>query len=261
MARGRIASRPMTFRPLLLAALLALAPAAHADALADLKAALSRLQGGAPVKGQVELVAWRKSGDGADATEWRAKAAAGLEDGPRGLNVLYGRELLGRLDEERRAKSADPQAKTPTVDAMAEFQVTDLQPLSAAAVTLQRAIERATFVGEKASTWNGRPARLLSFSRSIDSLAARDRKYVKEFEAGLEVWVAADGTPLASRRHEKAAGRAFVVVSFDSFDEEDTTYAVASDRLVATKREAHRRSSGAGEKDERTVTTTVAWGA
>ena len=107
---------------------------------------------------------------------------------------------------------------------------------------------------------HGRPARLLSFASSLDTLSARDRKYVKTFDGGIDVWVAADGTPLASRQHTQLHGRAYVVVSFDVTQDEQCVYAVTNDRLVTTRRETHLLSSGMGERDERRATTTVAWG-
>jgi hypothetical protein len=233
---------------------------ARADGLADLKAALTRLQGSAPVKGQADLRTWHRSGEGADATELRAQAGAGLEDGPRGLQVLYARDLLARLDEERRAKAANPQAKTPTVDAMAALQVNELQPLMSAAATLQRSIERATFKGERAQPWNGKPARMLSFETGLDSLSERDRKYVKKFDAGFDVWIGTDGTPLATKLHETVSGRAFVVVTFEAVNEEEQVFALSADRLVTTRHEVHSVSSGMGEHDERRSTMTVQWG-
>lgn len=238
---------------------LAAAPA-RADGLADLKAALSRLQGPGPVKGQVDLVTKHRVGEGSDSTETRAQAVAGIEDGPRGLQLTYGRELLARAEEERRAKVSNPEAKTPSVDAMSELGASDLLPLATAGSTLQRAVEHATFVGEKAQAWKGKPARLLSFATSIDTLSARDRKYVKNFEGTLDVWIGADGTPLASRTRHALSGRAYVVVSFQMNDEEEQAYAVSGDRLVTMRRDLHRLSSGAGERDERSSTASVQWG-
>lgn len=236
------------------------ASASRADGLEDLRAALARLHPATPVKGRADLQAWHRVGDGGDAAETRAQAGAGLEDGPPGLQVTYARALLAKLDDERRARAADPEAKTPTVDAMSELQLDDLQRLANAAQVLQRLVERSRFVGEKPQAWNGRPARLLSFASSVDSLSARERKYVKSFEGGVDVWVAADGTPLASRQHSLLHGRAYVVVSFDVTQDEQCVYAVANDRLVMARRETHLVSSGLGDRDERRVTTTVAWG-
>ena len=264
--RARMGAMPRHPLPLrraaapFLAALVLAAPAARADGLADLNAALARLQGASPVKGQAELRTVHKMGEGSELTELKGQVAASLEDGPRGLQVLYGRDLLARADEERRARARNPQAKTPTADALGELQVTDLQPLAAPAVQLQRVIERSRFTGEKAQPWNGRPARLLTFEMPIESLSERERKYVKQFDAGLDVWVAADGTPLASRLHQVVSGRAYVVVKFEVTRDEQHVYALAGDRLVTARRETRQLSTGMGDRDERQATTTVQWG-
>ncbi len=250
-------------RPLALALLLASAFAAmpaHADGLADLKSALARLQGTAPVKGQAELKTWHKVGEGSDVSETRAQAGVAVEDGPRGLQLLYARDLVARLDAERRARAANPQAKTPTVDAMRELQLDDLQPVVSAATGLQRTIDRAKFTGERADTYNGKPARVLTFTSGMEQMSERDRKYVKEYDAGVDVWIAADGTPLAARHHSTMHGRAYVVVSFSSTDEQEEVFAVAADRLVTTKKEQHQVTSGMGDRDERRVTLTTTWG-
>lgn len=77
---------------LLLAACAALP--AHADGLADMKAALERAGAVAPVKGTLEARTWRRTGEGSDAIEVSGLASIGVEEGPRGLGVLYGKDLL-----------------------------------------------------------------------------------------------------------------------------------------------------------------------
>lgn len=248
-----------TVRPPLLAAATALAllcsPPAHADGLADLKAALARLQGTAPVKGQVDISLRRRQGDGAEAEDTQTQLSLAVEDGPRGLQVLFGRDLLARIEAEQRASADDPKAKTPTLNAVNELQLNDLKRVVAPATTLARSIDSARFKAEKAEDWNGKPARLLSFEMQLDKVPERQRKYVRNFDAGFDVWIAADGTPLASRMRQRISGRAFVVVSFESSADEDRSYGVVGDRLVMLKHETRTTASGAGEKDDRKLST------
>jgi hypothetical protein len=232
-----------------------LSPPARADGLADLKAALVRLQGSSPVKGQFELSLQRRQGEGADAEESQAQLSVTLEDGPQGLQVLFGRELLARIEAEQRAVADNPKAKTFTLNALNELQVSDLKRVIAAASTLARTLQAAHFKEEKPEAWNGKPARLLSFEMPLDKLPERQRKYVKQFDASFEVWIAADGTPLASRVRQRVSGRAFVVVSFQSNNDEDRVYGVVGDRLVMLQQETRTTASGAGEKDDRKLTT------
>ncbi len=230
--------------------LLASCGAARADAQADLRAALARLQGQAPLKANAQARDWRRTGEGKDAKETQGQARIGLEDGPRGLQPLYGRELLERVDVEARAAVKDKSAPKPLSQALAQLGFDELHALSSAAPALQREIDDARFKGETAESWGGKPARKLEFEGSVDSLSESNRKYVREFKLVLSVWIAADGTPLASLRHLDVKGRAFVVVSFEQHSDEQRGYAVVGDRLVATSDEEKGSAKGAGETQE-----------
>ncbi len=234
------------------------ATSAHADGLSDLKGALSRLGGQTPVKAQLEVKTWQRSGEGKEAQERNGQASISMEDGARGLQVLYARELLARVEQEERAGAKDPnKAKTPTLLALREMRSTELNPLLSSAATLARDIEEASFKGEKADNYNGKPARQLTFEYSVDKLSDKDRKYVKNFESVLDVWIAADGTPLASKRRDNVSGRAFVVVSFESKSEDERVYTQVGDRLLTVRRESRSNTSGAGEKTENRIVKTL----
>ncbi|MCK9686947.1 hypothetical protein [Scleromatobacter humisilvae] len=223
---------------------------AHADGLADLRGALARLQGQAPLKASVQVRDWRRTGDGKDAKETQGQATIGLEDGPRGLQPLYGHELLARLDAESRAAVKDKSAKKPLSVVMSQLELDELRAMASAAPALQRAIDDAQFKSESADTLAGKPARRLVFEGSVDSLSESDRKYVRDMKLQLTLWIAADGTPLASQRHFDLSGRAFVVVSFEQHSDEQRGYAVVGDRLVATSDDEKGNAKGAGEAQE-----------
>ena len=226
------------------------AGAAHADGLSDLRGALARLQAQSPLKASVQVKDWRRTGEGKDAKETQGQAGIGLEDGPRGLQPLYGHDLLARLDAESRAAVKDKSAKKPLTDVMKQLGLDEMRALASAAPSLQREIDDSQFKSEAADTWAGKPARKLVFEGSIDSLSESDRKYVRDFKQVLTLWIAADGTPLASQRHFDLSGRAFVVVSFESHSDEQRGYAVTGDRLVATSDDEKGSAKGAGETQE-----------
>ena len=223
---------------------------ARADGLADLRGALARLQAQSALKASVQVKDWRRTGDGKDAKETQGQASIGLEDGPRGLQPLYGHELLARLDAESRAAVKDKSAKKPLSQVMSQLGLDDLRVLASAAPALQRAIDDAQFKSESADTWAGKPARKLVFEGSVDSLSESDRKYVRDMKLQLTLWIGADGTPLASQRHFDLSGRAFVVVSFEQHSDEQRSYAVVGDRLVATSDDEKGSAKGAGEAQE-----------
>jgi hypothetical protein len=231
--------------------------AAHADGLADLKSALTRLQDQAPLKATLDTKTWRRLGEGKDAEETHGQASVGIEDGARGMHLAYGKEILARMDAESLALARNPNARTPTLNAAREFSPTDLRPMISAASSLARVLEKAAWKGEQADTCQGKPARLLTFEVAIDTLSDRDRKYVKEFDGHLYVWIAEDGTPLASRMVQNESGRAFIVIRFEARQEEQHVYGVVGDRLVTVRKESYNRASGAGERDESRVVKTL----
>jgi hypothetical protein len=248
--------RRSLLRAVLAAASLSLPVAAHADGVADLKAALARLPGTSPVKASIEATTWSRAGEGKEKDEQHGYAAIEIEEGPRGLQLRYARELMQRAEDEERAHAQDPNAPTPAGNAMGALGASEVRRLIGAAPALARAIDQASFTGERVEPYEGRPARRLSFTLGIDALGAKDRKYVKTFEGALDVWIDSDGTPLASRARRKLSGRALLVISFDVGNDEDHVYAVTGDRLVSVRRELRSSGSGAGEKGEsRTVHT------
>lgn len=240
----------------LVPALLA-APLARADGLADLRSALARLPAQAPLKATLDVKTSEKHGEGADATEKIGQASISIDDGARGLQVLYARDTLARMDAESRQRGHDPKAKTPTVWALAKLDSSDIVPMASAVPSLLRNLDEDAFTGEKADVWNGRPARLLTFTVPVSKLPEQQRKYVKAFDATWSVWIGADGIPLASESHATIKGRAFVVVSFEAVDDESRTYAVAGDRLLTLRSEEHSSSRGAGESGEERVVKTL----
>jgi hypothetical protein len=80
---------------------------------------------------------------------------------------------------------------------------------------------------------------------------------VKKFEGSLDIWIAADGTPLASRAIQNISGRAFVVVSFEQRNESESVYNQVGDRLLTVRKETKNSSSGMGEKGESKVVKTL----
>ncbi len=242
----------------MLAALLAIgSQAANADGQTDLKAALQRLQGSTPLKATLETQTWHRNGEGQDSTETYGQASVAIEDGSHGLHLLYSPEILARMDAEAQALARNPNAKTPTLTAARELSPNDLRPMIVAAGNLARMLERATFKAEKADSYQGKPVRLLSYELGADTLSERERKYVKQFDGRLSVWIAADGTPLASRLTQNVHGRAFMVVSFDAKSEEQNVYGLAGERLVTLRKESSNSSAGMGEKGEDKVVKTL----
>ncbi len=238
----------------LLAAGLALLPnVVLANGLSDLKTALARQQGQTALKAMLDAKTWRRIGEGVDATERYGHATVQLEEAGHGLQVSYSKELLNKLEAEERARAKDPNSKTPSLSATREFDASQLRDMTQAANVLSRAIEKCTYKGERNDTFHGKPARLLSFDVPMDTLSERERKYIKKFEGSLQIWIGADGTPLASKTLINAFGRAFIVITFEFKSEEQATYAVVGDRLLVLQKENKSTAAGAGERSEEKI--------
>jgi hypothetical protein len=236
---------PLALRTLTLAALLAASPWAHADALGDLKSALARLQGQTPIKGQISVKSENRQNEGKDDARIEQGAAqVAFDDGPQGLRLSYPQPLLLRAQQEDAAKDANPKASTPTATGLSSLAYQDVRQMTRAADGLLRTLNRSSFKNERADTWQGQPARVVSF----DVPLREPNKYAKKFSNLLEVWVAADGTPLAARQTQSMSGRAMMVISFEMNATEETHYAVVGERLVAVRRSSQSSGEGAGEK-------------
>jgi hypothetical protein len=215
--------------------------------LADLRAALARAAAGSGVVRGV-LSVETQSRDGSD--EERGSASVAIDDGPGGVRTTLPRELLQRAEAEERLREKDPAARTPVLNALKALELRELRALVAPASALAALLEQAIPRGEAAEAWAGQPARKLSFELPLSRLKERERKYVRQFDSRLDVWIGADGLPLAHRIQTSVSGRAFVVVGFESSSSEETHYQRAGDRLVVQRRERKSAGSGGGEKGD-----------
>ena len=230
----------------------------RADGVADLRAALSRLQGTTALKGTLEVKRWNRNGEGKEAIERSGHATAWVEDGPQGLRMFWDRTLLGQVGQEARAIRKDPNAKNPATTGLGALSPKLVTEQINAAEAVAGQLEHASFQAETREIWQGRPARLLMFALTVKGLSDRDRKYVKDFSGTAQIWIDEDGTPLASTTKVSLKGRAFLVVSFNQEQEESAAYQKVGDRLVCVRTELTSSGSGAGEKGKTHNVTTFA---
>nr|WP_314860839.1 hypothetical protein [uncultured Undibacterium sp.] len=247
----------ITSKAIGLIGLLCVCSAAQADGITDLKSALNRLQAQSNVKAVMEVKSSRKQGEDKEAIETSGQINVNLEDGSRGMQISFPKEVLNKLEQEARARIKDKESKSPTRQASFDVNTEESQMMLSAVNVLQRQVEEANFKGEKNDSYNGKPARLLTFEFGMERLPASAKKYIKNFESRLEIWINAEGTPLASKLVEQGNGRAFIVVSFQQASEEHNVYQVVGDRLLITRRESKNKSSGAGERADTKVIKTL----
>jgi hypothetical protein len=228
-----------------LTALLGLTLNAQADTLSDFKTTLQRLQGDSPLKGQISVKSEVRSNEGKDDAETeQGLAALPFEDGQPGLRLQYPQTLLNKALTERQARDANPKAAAPTHAGLQLLEYNTVRELTRPAELLARHVQRGSFKGERSETWQGKPAKVLSFELPM----GKPNKYVKSFENLLEVWVSPEGQPLAARSRYKVSGRAMMVFSFEQKGEDEWHFAVVGERLVALRKSSQSSGSGGGEK-------------
>ena len=225
----------------------------RADGLSDLKATLARLTAQDPIKARVELQISSRDDNGGKSKADEGAATARVEAGPDGLRIFWSREQVQAAALELAAK--DPEAPTPVRRAMGALSATRLQDYLNGAPNLLRQLDGAELTGEKADTWQGQPARLLSFKLN-PHMSERDRKRIKEMDAAAQVWIGGDGVPLAAESHVNVKGRALLVISFESSSKEEFRFAHVGDRLVVIRHVRENSGSGGGEGgSQKTIAT------
>jgi hypothetical protein len=234
------------------------APAsAMADGLADFRSALTHLQSDAPVAVNAQFKLFGRSGEHDELIEREGLISLRLEDGADGLHAVYSPELIALLHAEELAKIDDENVKNSALNAVGQFEYWEWRELLYPAEQMELVLGRYNFVNETMDTFDGRPARRLTFSMPKEKIDKGFRKYVKKYENRLQVWIDEDGVPLASQLTEKGSGRIFIVIGFTFKNEIHTEYRQLNGRLIAIKREVKDESSGATMQSQRHFIATV----
>ena len=217
----------------------------RADSLVDLKTTLARLNGHDPVKAATTFTYWNRTGDDKAPVIEEAKISAVAEDGPQGLKITWGRDLIQQVTAEMRAQTENPEKKSPTRQAMDELNAIRLNDYLNTAPGLLLKLAHAQLMKEDADTWRGQPVRLLLF-KLTPPLSEHDRKYIKELEVTAKVWLGADGIPLAAETKSRIKGRALLVITFEVEEDEAFDFAQVGRRLVIVRHVKESHNSGAG---------------
>jgi hypothetical protein len=228
---------------------LLLAFSAHADPLAALRERLQALPAATPVQARVEITSQATRGEDEPAPppatlRLEARAAEGS------LRLDWPGELLGAARRER--LDANPDAERPVGRALSQVSPIDIDAYLDATPTLLSTLDEATLQSQSDVEWQGQPATVLEL-RLQPKIGERDRKYVKEAEGSARLWIGADGLPLAAERSYRIAGRAMLVISFESKQDERFTFGRHGDRLVVLSHRGETASSGAGEEGTQVV--------
>ncbi len=236
---------------------LSLSATVMADGLTDFRSALTQLKSTDPIAVNAQFKLFGRSGEHDELIEREGVINMRLEDGANGLRAVYSPSLIGQLHAEELAKIEDENVKNSALNAVGQFQYWEWRELLYPAAQMELMLGRCHFVSEKMDVFNGRPARLLTFSMPKEKIDKSFRQYVKKYKNHLQIWIDDKGVPLASQLTEKGSGRIFIVIGFTFKNEIHTEYRQQNGRLIAVKREVKDESSGATMQSQRHFIATL----
>jgi hypothetical protein len=225
------------------------------DPVAQLVGVLARLPATTPVRARVEHQVTFTQGDEEKAPPV-GTASAVVSAAVDGLRVTWSPALLARANAEEQERLANPEAYSPTRDAIGDLRTLALARDLDAVPELLRELVDAKVLEDKVEPFEGAPTRVLTLQVK-PVIASRDRKYVKDVEATARIWLGPDGVPLAEERHVLLKGRIFLIITFEIEQKDGLRFRRSGDRLVVVRHVSDSRSAGAGERRDRKATTTL----
>ncbi len=227
--------------------LLASALSLHADALSDLKSSLSRFPGRSPIQVQLRYQTNREaSRHGAPAIS-NAQVTVDVIEDLQSLKMIWDAKDARRVNEEARAHDHDSKSATPLREAMKDLDPGRLSHLVNQSGILEGLLEDSKFVSESSVAYEGKPARLLTFTFA-QRLPSSVRSRLIRSDASLKIWVNAEGLPIASESVSTYSGRrGRIFGNYSGGSKMRTHYAAVQDRLLAVDRSTEETQTDDGE--------------
>lgn len=235
---------------------LALPVLARADAVADLRATLGRLQATQPLAATLKVSSTVKNED--DKTT-HAQLQVSVVSGGDGLHMGFSPELLQRASKEAVMNAKDKDAPTPIEDLLGKLSPVSVQPMVDYAPVLLRELDGATLASQRDEAHDGKPTHLLVFDVPLPASASKQMT-IKHYSGQIMVWLGADGVPVAVRNATEVKGRKFLI-SIEFSNTTDYQVDVIGTRLVVVSRqskETHSVFGKAGSSVTDAVLTPVA---
>jgi hypothetical protein len=240
----------MTISPATFCSLILVAAAAGADTLSDLKAVVEPLRGAAPIHATVEIRRTRKS-EGRFANQAsNGSVTVDVSSDAAGLHLTYAPALLERAEREAREHQADPKKPTPIRGVIADIDANGMAENLDFRAPLLRLLGVARAISETRVMYHGTPARLLVLKLTPHlPREATTIWHVNFSEDRLNVWIGADGVPIAAERSRKGSA-GFLFLRGEMTSRESWSFARAQDRLVVMRYESSFVGSGFGQRGE-----------
>src|SRR5262245_48123727 len=222
----------------LVATLCVAIPAARAgaDGSADLARRLEELRAPGAVAATLALELKLERTSHNVTARGEAAVRVDMDEDATGLRVRWDPALLRDADAEAHERDAKADRLTPVREALRELDPSRLAHLLDQAGTLA-GLTRGP-AEESAGTWEGREARRLVY-RFDPRMSWTEAYYARHREGRLTVWIAADGTPLASESAASFEGKTSRMFGrFKQTTTIRTRYALEDARLRVTERES-----------------------
>jgi hypothetical protein len=106
-------------------------------------------------------------------------------------------------------------------------------------------LAHSQLVSEKADTYQGKPARLvqLVYTPPIEDMS---KVSIKENAHTAQMWIGADGLPLAAVMTHKLRGSFMMFISFEQASRDELVFNVVNNRLVLAHRDEQGTRKGPG---------------
>jgi hypothetical protein len=215
---------------------------ARADAVADLQAALGRLQATQPLAATLKVSSTVKDEDDKTA---HAQVQISVASGGDGLHIGFSPELLQRSSKEAAVNAKNKDAPTPIGDLLGKLSSVSVQSMVDHAPVLLRQIDGATLSRQRDELHDGKPTHLLVFDVPLPPSASKQMT-IKHYIGQIMVWLGADGVPVAVRDVAEVKGRKFLI-SIDFGNTTDYVLKVVGTRLVVVSRRSEETHSVFGK--------------
>ncbi|MGC1547587.1 MAG: hypothetical protein WA777_03590 [Rhodanobacter sp.] len=235
---------------------------AQADPLTDLRATLARMHANDPFAATLDVRNTSTNGSSDKPHTTHAELQLHVEGGSNGLHIGFAPDLLARASQEAEAHAKNPDVPMPTHDLLNELDPISVQSMLDVAPTLLRKLEGATLSTQRDEMHNGKPTHLLVFNIP-PGVSSEDSDSIKHYEGHLNVWLGADGVPVAMEESRAYNGRKFFI-SFETGMSQSAVLKSIGTRLVAISRRSENKGSGLGQASDsvdQVTLTPVAQGA
>lgn len=216
-----------------------------ADGLNDLQSALAKLENRGAVSGTLHVSFSEFRDDGDDKKVKTGDIKSMLSHNVDGLDIRYSEEVLNKISQENKAKIANEEIDTPTLNGAEVLSASAIIPIFSSAQKINEYINQGEFINEQAINHNDKNLRLLSFNLPLESFIddKKIRGYVSKFQGSFGVVIDDSGVPIETRMSYSGKGSAYIFFSLSAESEIISTFQVNSGRLVQTKRTVSSSSS------------------